>query len=63
MVTAISKARGQWRVENSSSNRSPNQASNTSIKMARDQFDCEVEKIALVEASRVFGNTSQEGFA
>jgi len=32
-------------------------------KMARDQFDCEVEKVALVEASGVFGNASQQGFA
>jgi hypothetical protein len=31
--------------------------------MARDQFDCEVEEVALVEAGGVFGNASQEGFA
>ena len=32
-------------------------------KMARDQLDCEVEEVALVEASGAFGNACQQGFA
>jgi hypothetical protein len=32
-------------------------------KMARDQLDCEVEEVALVEAGGVLGNACQQGVA
>jgi hypothetical protein len=38
-------------------------ASCSSCKMASDQFDGEVEEVALVEAGGVFGNACQQGVA